>query len=122
MGDVAVYAAVGKQSEQMKRGFRSLLQFFTACKKGFILEEIAVLDFFGDTGQLLVHDAACTHVQMTYLRVSHLALRKTYSHSAGHDLLHTGYSAISLSMTGVFASFYGISFYSIVESVTIENH
>ena len=56
-------------------------------QKGFILEEIAILDLFGDTGQLLVYDAACTHVQMTYLRVTHLAFRKTYCHSACHVLL-----------------------------------
>ena len=65
---------------------------------------------FGDTGQLLVHDAACAHVQMSYLRVSHLALRKTYSQSAcqtfykgtlSHQLVH--HRSICL--------FYGISFY-----------
>ena len=44
MGDVAVYAAVGKKTEQMKSGLPFSFAFFTACKKGFILEEIAVLD------------------------------------------------------------------------------
>ena len=90
-------------------------------KKGFILEEIAVLDFFGDTGKLLVHDAACTHVQMTYLRVSHLALRKTYSHSACQTF-YIGILSHQFVHDRSICLFYGISFYSIVESVTVENH
>ena len=52
----------------------------------FIFKEIAILDCLGDTGQILVNDTSCTHVQVTDLRVSHLAVRKADIKSAGLSL------------------------------------
>ena len=61
MGDVAVYTAVGYQTEHMQRGI-VLLAVLNCCHQLLILEEIAILDRLGDAGQLLVYDAACTHI------------------------------------------------------------
>ena len=85
MGHVAVYASVGYQSHQMKRGI-ILLTVLNSCKELFVLEEIAVLDCFRDSGQLLIYNAACAHVQVSDLRVSHLAVGKSHGQPAGISL------------------------------------
>ena len=36
-----------------------------------------------DLYQVLIYDAACTDVEVSYLRVAHLALRETYVLAAG---------------------------------------
>ena len=50
-----------------------------------VLEHLAVLDGLGDEGQLLVDDAAGTHIGMTHLRVAHLAVGQAHSHAGSVD-------------------------------------
>ena len=85
------------------------------------LKEIPILNGLGDPGQLLIHDAARAHVQMSYLGVAHLAVRKSHRQAAGlsldvgalaHQLVHDRSLALTdrVGLTGV------------VETVTIEDH
>ena len=79
---VAVHAAVGHKPHQMKCGI-ILLNILTCCHKRFILKEIPILNRFCNLGQILINNTSCAHVQMSYLGVSHLAVRKSYCHAAG---------------------------------------
>ena len=98
-----------------------LLTVINSLQQGFIFKEVTILDFLGDTGQLLIYDTAGTHIHMTYLGVTHLALGKSYCHTAGiavykRILLHQGihYRGIGLC--------YGIALYLIIQSITIQDH
>ena len=120
MGDVAVNTSIRKKSHKMNCRiiFFGILH---CCKKCLILKEITVLDLFGDSGKLLVYDTACAHVHMSYLRVTHLALWKTYSQSAcvtfykrilSHQLVHDrGICFIN-----------SVSVMSVIQAVSIKNH
>ena len=114
---VAVNASVREQSVQMKCGI-VLLGIIHSFQKCFILEEITILDLFGDTGQLLVYDTACTHIHMSNLRVTHLSIRKSYCQSTGisfyirilsHQFVH--HRGIRLSDR--------IGFFSVIQSIAI---
>ena len=66
VGIVAVHATVGHKSHKMK-GRAVFLYIFAGCKEGFVLKEVAVLDSLCDLCQILVYNAAGSHVQMSYL-------------------------------------------------------
>ena len=82
---VAVYAAVGQQSVHVQLA-AVLLDVLHSLHENFIFKEIAILDRLGDTGQILINDTSCTHVQVTDLRVSHLSVRKADIKTAGLSL------------------------------------
>ena len=82
---VAVHAAVRHKTHQVQSGI-IFLHILACCKERLILKEISVLDGFRDLCQILIHDASCAHVQVSYLRVSHLSVRKPDSHAAGISL------------------------------------
>jgi hypothetical protein len=63
-----------------------LLAVVHRVKQSRILKKGAVLNLLRDSGKLLIHDASCAHVQVTHLRVSHLAVRQTHRHAAGISL------------------------------------
>ena len=120
MGDMAVNTAVREKSEQVQCGIICFC-IFNSLYQLFILEEIAVLDCFRDSGQLLIYNAACAHVQMAYLRVTHLSVRKTYSKSAGlsfyvralaHQLVH--------NRSFCFADSVMLAF--VIQSISVKNH
>ena len=79
---VAVYTTIGKKSHKMNSRI-IVLCILHCCKKCFIPEEITIVDLFCDSGKLLIYDTACAHIHMTYLRVTHLSVRKTNCKSAG---------------------------------------
>ena len=85
MSIVAVYTTIRKKSHKMYSRI-VFLRVLHCCEKCFVLEEVAVVDFFGDSGKFLIYDAACTHIHMTYLRITHLSIRQTYCKSAGISL------------------------------------
>ena len=100
---VAVDSSVRYKSHQMKCRI-IFLYILTCCHKCFIFEKIAILDCLCDLGKILVYDAACSHVQMPHLGVSHLSVRKTYCHTAGissheralsHQFVHNRCSCLS---------------------------
>ena len=62
MCDVAVYAAIRKKSVTDAERNRSPLHWRLPLKQCLIAEEIAILDLFGNTCQLLVYNAAGTHI------------------------------------------------------------
>ena len=104
---VAVYASVRYESHQMKCRI-VFLYILTRFHKRFILKEISILDRLCDLCKILVYDTACTHVQMSYLRVSHLSVRKSYCHTAGisfheralsHQFVHNRCSCLCNSIT-----------------------
>ena len=85
MRNVAVNAAVGKKTHKMDGGI-VVTRILHGCLKRFVFEEITVLDLLGDTGKLLIYDAAGTHVHMSDLGIAHLSIRKAYCKSAGISL------------------------------------
>ena len=82
MSIVAVYTTIGKKSHEVNSGI-IIFCILHCCKKCFVLEEITIVDLFCDSGKLLIYDTACAHIHMTYLRVTHLSVRKTNCKSAG---------------------------------------
>ena len=117
---VAVNAAIGKKSHEMNGGI-IVPGILHSCQKSFILKEIPVVDLFCDPGKLLIYDAACAHIHMAYFRVAHLALRKSYSQSAGvafHErtLCHQFIHDRSLRLVN------SVSVMSFIQSVTVKNH
>ena len=48
-----------------------------------ILKKGSFLNLLCDPGQLLIYNAPGSHIQMAYLRISHLSLRKPHRHAAG---------------------------------------
>ena len=61
MVNVGVNAAVGQEAEDVQGGIEPLA-LVDGAHQSRILEEIAVLNRLGDAGQLLIYDAACTHI------------------------------------------------------------
>ena len=113
-------AAVGQETEDVQGGIEPLA-LVDGAHQSRVLEEIAVLDCFCDSGQLLVYNAACAHVQMAYLRVTHLSVRKTYSKSAGlsfyvralaHQLVHNRSFRFADSVMLAF----------VIQSISVKNH
>ena len=95
---VAVYAAVRYQSVHMKRRI-VLLAVIYGIQQSRILKKSTVLNFFRNSGQFLIYDAARAHIQMSDLGISHLAVRKACRHTACislhkgtflHQFVHNG--------------------------------
>ena len=72
---MTVYATWRNEAHKMQ-GTMVLLNAFHNGNQSFILEEIAILDVTGDTGQLLIDSAASTDVGMTNFGVAHLTIRQ----------------------------------------------
>jgi len=82
MGIMTVDTSVGDKAEKMQRR----IVFFTVlnCLQKFRdSKEISVFDRFCNSGQFLIYDTACTHVQMSHLGITHLTVRKTHGKAAG---------------------------------------
>ena len=117
MSVMAVYTTVRNQSHHMKSCI-VLFCIFACCKQRLILKEISVFDRFCNLCQFLVNDASCSHVQMSYLRVSHLTFRKSDCHSTcisfyKRILCHQFIHDRSLSFC------HSISFCCIIQSISI---
>ena len=98
MCDMAVNAAVRYQTVQMQIGI-ILFAVLDCLEQLGIFKEIAVLDFLGDTGKILINDAACAHVQVSYLGIAHLSVGKSDKHTRSiaslkgiflHETVHNG--------------------------------
>ncbi len=81
MCDVTVDAAVGQQSENVKRATRFLDVLHRVVQR-HIIKENPVIDGLRDAGELLIDDAPGADIEMTDLGVSHLTLRQPYSRTA----------------------------------------
>ena len=86
-----------------------LFYILTCGKKRRILEEVPVLDCLCDLGKVLVYDAPGAHIQVSYLGVSHLSIRKAYRHPAGiafykralcHQFIHNRRFAFCYGISG----------------------
>ena len=117
---MAVHTTVRKKSHEMYCGV-ILFCVLHCCKKSFILKEITVLDFFCDSGKFLIYDTACAHIHMSYFRITHLSVRKTYCQSACvsfykwifcHQLVHNR----------CFSQIYSVSFLFVIQTISIKNH
>ena len=84
MLDVAVHAARGEKAHQMD-GFAALDGGLHGPHNGLVFADGAILDGFGDAGELLVHDAARTDVGVAHLAVAHLAVGQANVHAGGAD-------------------------------------
>ncbi len=87
---MAVNAAGTNQAHQVD-GLAGINGSFHVLDQHGVLEHFAVLDGLGDQGELLVHDAASTHVGMANFRVAHLAIWQADSHArcvdGGHRVI-----------------------------------
>ena len=119
VSDVAVYAAIGEQAIYMQA--RPLFLCIVHClQKRIVFEEITVLDFLRDPGQILVHDTAGTYIQVANLGTAHLALRKTHGLTAGitlHEgtLLHQPVQHRSVRQR------YGVMLTAIIQAKAVED-
>ena len=68
---VAVHAAVGKQADEVQRGAVFFCVIHGVYER-FVLKERTVLYRLRDAGKLLINDAACADVGVSYFRVAHL--------------------------------------------------
>ena len=76
MIDMAVDAAVGEESHEM-HGFscgRGMIHTFV---EHGVFKENAVVDVFGNAGQILIDDASGAHVHMTHFGVADLPCGET---------------------------------------------
>ena len=97
---VAVHAAGAHQAHQMD-GLAGVDGSLHVLDQHRVLEHLAVLDGLGDQGQLLVHDAAGTHVGVADLRVAHLAVGQADSHAGSLDGGHGVFCHQSIQMGGL---------------------
>ena len=120
MSDMAVDAAVGHEAVQMQRGI-ILFAVFHSIQQGRIFKKGPVLDFLGNSGQFLIYNTACAHVQMAHLRIAHLSVRKSDCHAAGispdkgafrHQLVH--YRS--------FGFCHGIAVLLFIQPIAVKNH
>ena len=89
--------------------------------KSRIFKKCPVLDFLCNPCQFLIYNAPCAHIQMPYLGISHLSLRKAYRHAAGiafhkrtflHQPIH--YRRIRFR--------HGIPVFPFIQPIAIQNH
>ena len=76
MFDVAVNAAVRQQSHQMQ-GRVVFAAVFNRTGQRLVGKKLAVLDGFGDAGQLLINNSARADVGVSNLGVAHLPIGKS---------------------------------------------
>ena len=85
VGDVAVNAARGEQSHEVK--VASVFDSVVNCVYDrFVILELVVVDCFCDSGELLIYDSARADIGVTYLAVAHLTVGKSDVHSGSADL------------------------------------
>ena len=117
---VAVNAAVGEQTPDMEVGV-VLLAVLDSAEELFVLKEDAVLDILCDESEVLVDDTAGTDVHVTYLGVTHLSVRKSYSKSGSiseliralcHQLIHNG----------CVSHLDGVTLFLLRDAVAVEDH
>ncbi|MPN51856.1 hypothetical protein SDC9_199506 [bioreactor metagenome] len=82
MGYLAVDAAVGQKTQKME-GLFFVFSFLAGLVKHRISIKVAFPDRLVNSGQLLVNNAAGAYVEVTYLRIAHLALRQAHIFAAG---------------------------------------
>ena len=104
----------------MKRGV-VVQSVLNGCNKLLVLEEIAILDCLGNTGEFLIDNAACAHIHVAYFGVAHLAVRKTYCHTCCIAFLERA-GSFQLVHNRRICHRYGIMLNCVAESVTIEDH
>ena len=80
MVNVRVNATIAHQTEDVQSRIKPLA-LVNSTLKCFIFKEIAILNSFSNTGKLLIYNATCTDISMTYLRVTHLTVWQTYVHA-----------------------------------------
>ena len=81
---VAVYAALAHKAHQVNclAGIDGSLH--VAHKNG-VFQHFSIVNAFGNQGELLINDAARTHVGVAHLAVAHLPIGQAHIHAAGTD-------------------------------------
>ena len=77
MCNMTVHTTIGKKSPQMQVRI-IFLTIIHGCKQCLILKKVTVFDCLGNSGQILVNNAAGTDIHMSNLRVTHLSVWKSY--------------------------------------------
>ena len=80
-----VHAAVAAKAEEMKF-FATALDIVISGGYLLVLQELVLAAGDVDLHQVLVNDAACTEVHVSYFGISHLSVRKTDILSAGVEV------------------------------------
>ena len=82
---MAVDAAVGQQAHKVE-SLAVVLGIVHGLQKSLVFLHVPVLGRLGDTGQLLVDNAAGADVGVAHLAVAHLAVRQAHVHAGGPNL------------------------------------
>ncbi|MNG93682.1 hypothetical protein D3C79_526570 [compost metagenome] len=65
--------------------FARLYGLVDRCRQRRVGEEVAVFDFFIQSGQILINDASGAQVDVADLRVAHLAIRQAHVQAGSGD-------------------------------------
>ena len=117
---VAVYTAIRKKAKHMQCTV-ILLAIFYSLQQRRILKKGSILNFLRDSGKLLINNAACSHIQMSHFRISHLSFRQSnrhttcitlYKRTLCHQLVHNRGLGFC----------HGIVLLLLIQSISVQNH
>ena len=120
MLNVAVYTAVRQQTHQMQ----GRIMLFAVCNCFLQFRngrKTAFFDSFGNAGQLLIYNAACTDIGMTNFRVAHLASWQTNIHTGSLNFSVRVFCHQCVDIWGI-GTVDGIADGGIIDSEAVENH
>ena len=87
----------------------------------FVLQDIARLTCFINLYEVLIYNAACTDIEVTHFRVTHLPVRQTYIFATGQQLcMWTG--CVKQVKIWSWCIKYHITFVMFADSPAVENH
>ena len=120
MLDMAVNTAVGHKAHQVE-GSAVFAAIFHRAGQRFVLEEITVLNGFGDAGQLLINHPSGTNIGVSDLGVAHLAVRQTDIQTGGSQLGVGVLCEITVEV-GLMGGMDGVSIIGMVDAEAVQNH
>ena len=120
MLDMAVNTAVGHKAHQVEGGAVFAAVFHRAGQR-FVLEEITVLNGFGDAGQLLIDHPSGADIGVSDLGVAHLAVRQTDIQTGGSQLGVRVLCEITVEV-GFMGGMDGVSIIGMVDAEAVQNH
>ena len=85
-----------------------------------ILEEIPILNGFGNAGQFLIDDAAGPDIGMAHFRVAHLAIRKTDVHPGCTDISFGAHGRKTIHIRRIGCR-NGVAVFGIIFAIAVHN-
>jgi len=123
-GDQVVLVAVDATVRQQAHDVHGLAGgdcFIYRRAEGRVLEELAIADRFGDTGEVLIDHSSGAEIHVADFRVAHLAIRQAHVHA------RTGDQAVGLAggqtvQYGLVGRVHGVVVVAFTVSEAIENY